>query len=208
MLEGYKQLLYFHFAGLFYQKLVIKYMYIIYYIIHGQMSQVHFSFVWIHAWFSPHCNQQKSGYIGNKAFLSSRSKCLCHVISIWLLLFLGLRRERSLNTSDHPRIFKKHSNRHIGITYVGQILGWLGVFNRFWKVVFTVSIKQSSITQIALQRWANVGPTSAVGSGRRWLTTLAQRWPCHLAPPLSRRRNATSLPQRWANVRPTSCWSE
>ena len=104
MLEGYKQLLYFHFAGLFYQILVIKYMYIIYYIIHGQMSQVHFSFVQIHAWFSPHCNQQKSGYIANKAFLSSRSKCLCHVISIWLLLFLCRSSDATEKWESEPQV--------------------------------------------------------------------------------------------------------
>ena len=69
------------------------------------------------------------------------------------------------------------------------------------------------VSQLALRRWPNVGPTSTLTSGQRRLTNVGPTWICQLAqrlhanvgPTLCQHRpnvGTLTLGQRWHNVMP------
>ena len=75
------------------------------------------------------------------------------------------------------------------------------------------SYKSRLISQLALRRWPNVGPTSTLTLGQRrltnfgptWICQLAQRWSNGCAPTLAQRCaniGPTLAHQRWHNVTP------
>ena len=57
-------------------------------------------------------------------------------------------------------------------------------------------------TQLALRRWANVGPTSTLTLGQRRLTNVGPTWICQLAQRWPNGCTQT-LAQRCANIGPT-----
>ena len=70
--------------------------------------------------------------------------------------------------------------------------------------VIQLSVRESSPPQITLQRWSNVGPTSATPLGQRRFTTLGQRpfviW-LDVGPTLAK-------VQRWPYGGPTLAWMQ
>ena len=81
-------------------------------------------------------------------------------------------------------------------------IGIAGHIKTCLKLIYRTFLYRYRHTKLALRRWPNVGPTSALTLGQRrhtnvgptWICQLPQRWPNGGAP---------TLAQRWANIGPT-----